>query len=205
LGIEKNFRWNHFISHDKGIPDAQNYLFEQALNWGADYVWSVEEDNIFPPETFIKMVQELQGAGVVYTDYPIGNKKHSGICRVGEEIVWGPMGCTLISKETLEILPKPWFRTDCTFRIENTNPLTLIEEPIPNKYGGHDVYFGLRCFQNGIIMKELKKAKVGHIKPVAGINETTRSNSEAGEFEIWEKVEMHTDYSGPLTIIDKTV
>jgi len=193
LGIEKNFEWNHFISHDKPIPKAQNYLFEKAFDWGANYIWSVEEDNVFPAHTLIKMINfaKQKEAEVVYVDYPIGAKRSSGICRKGNQILWGPMGCTLILRSALEKLDRPWFRTDKTFRIENKDPLELIEEDIPNKYGGQDIWFGMKCKEKGIKVVQLTSILAGHVKP-KGEN---REINNTYEFEIWDSIKEHQRYN----------
>jgi hypothetical protein len=135
--------WEHFFSHDKPIPQAQNYLIKKALDWEADYILSVEEDNIIPREGLKKMLHKMRlpPVGVVCIDYPVTAKGVGGVCRKNNKIMWCGLGCTLIASWVFEKIDKPWFDTSYSWLIKSKNPLELERIDVPNKYGGHDINF----------------------------------------------------------------
>lgn len=193
LSHYQEIEWKYFFTNDLPIPDAQNNLIERALHWGPDYIWSVEEDNLIPQGGLRLMFSKLEKDGdVVCIDYPIGEKRSSGVCKKGDKILWCAMGCTLFGSWVFERLEKPWFSVDKTWRITNKNPLELVEENIPNKYGGQDIYFGMRLNEKGMKIDVIPDLVGGHIKPIklgnAGLNDG------AHKFEVWDKIEEYQNY-----------
>ena len=159
------FYFKKFYTHDLPIPEAQNELVKKTLEWGADYLWFIEEDNLIPDGTFKKMLWAIEShdVGVVAVDYPVGEKNYSTITKKGDVILWCGLGCTLVKKEVFQILEEPWFRTDKSFKIED-GKINLEEVNQPNKYGGHDIYFGVKLNEKGIKIYQLPEVVAGHVK-----------------------------------------
>jgi hypothetical protein len=168
---------NHmtFFSHDKPIPDAQNYLVEKALDTDCTHFWFVEEDNTFPIGILFKML--AKDAPVVALDYPVGEKKYSTIMKKDGEIWWTGLGCTLFKREVFETLDAPWFTTDTTWRITNAETMELVKENIPNKYGGHDINLGMRLREEGIPIVSIEGITGGHLEIV---DERTDGSNSGG-------------------------
>lgn len=172
------------FSHDKPIPDAQNELVKEALETDCTHFWFVEEDNTFPTGTLFKMLAERMP--VVAVDYPVGEKAYSTIMQKGDDIWWCGLGCTLIDRQVFEDLPDPWFRTDKTWRITNAETMEMVEEDVPNKYGGHDIYFGMQLRKHGIPIVSLDTISAGHLR----IDDSTRGNTNAGAYQVIEHREI---------------
>lgn len=192
----EDVQWEHFFTHDKGIPDAQNDLVERALKWEADYVWSVEEDMLIPKEALLKLLHpfRLPQVGASCVDYPVTAKRVSGVCRKQGKVMWCPLGCTLIGGWVFDKIGKPWFSTDKTWRIISKHPLELLEEDIPNKYGGHDIFFGMQCQKHDILIYVVADMIAGHIKPKDSDSRVAKYNQEVVEFEVWDTIEEYQNY-----------
>ena len=189
---ETNFICKFFFTHDLSIPDAQNKLVQDALDWGADYLWFVEEDMLIPDDTFSKMYQ--MGGQVVAVDYPVGEKRYNCIARKQGQILWSGLGCTLFRREVFEIIPPPWFEINKTVRITNEDPFEyVIDEKVSYKYGGHDILFGLKCREKGVVIVQLEGITAGHIKPV----ESGKSGYNDGihKFEVWNEIKNFQNYN----------
>lgn len=158
------------FTHNLPIPDAQNNLVERALATRATHFWFVEEDNTFPQGTLIKMLELNQP--VVAVDYPVGEKQYSTIMRKNGEIMWCGLGCTLIQRTVFEALEKPWFKIDHSWKITNLERMDIERIEIPNKYGGHDINFGMELHEKGIPIHQLPDVVGGHLrgKPTNGTN-----------------------------------
>ena len=132
-----------FYSHNKGIPEAFNLLAEQALEDAeVTHIFFAEEDIIIPENTLKKALNLSKE--VVYVDYPVGEKNWSTIRIQNGKILWGGLGCTLIERGVFDKVTRPWFYTDKSL------DLNLKVLDIPYKYGGHDIWFGLKCDDAGI-------------------------------------------------------
>lgn len=152
------------FSHDKPIPDAQNYLVEQGLETDATHFWFVEEDNTFPTGTLFKMLTEQMP--VVAVDYPVGEKAYSTIMEKDNEVWWSGLGCTLIDRKVFKDMDSPWFRTDKTWRITNADTMEMVEDDVPNRYGGHDINFGMQLRKLGIPIVVLETVTSGHLRTI---------------------------------------
>lgn len=131
-----------FFSHDNKIPDCFNVIAEEALLWGADFVWFVEEDMV-PPE--MGLVTLLSSPGDVRGhDYPIAhNNQPVTVYKDGEAIFTG-MGSLLIPAYILQkTLP---FRADVAYVIEDGE---YIRKDWPVGYGGQDVHFFMQLRELG--------------------------------------------------------
>ena len=189
---DSHFYYKFFFTHDLPIPDAQNTLVRRALDWEADYLWFVEEDMLIPKDTLQKMYMLMQP--IVAVDYPVGEKRYGCIARKAGEILWFGLGCTLIHDEVFEEIKEPWFETSKTVRITNEDPFEyVIDKNVPNKYGGHDILFGLKAKEKGVEIMQLEGVTAGHIKPV----ETGREGSNSGihKFEIWNVIKNFQNYN----------
>lgn len=182
--------WKLFFTHDQPIPDAQNSLVKKALEWGADYLWFVEEDMLTPERTLKEMLKEDKE--VIALDYPVGEKRYSCIARKNGEILWCGLGCTLIKREVFEKIGEPYFEADKTVRITSHDPFEYeIDENTPYKYGGHDILFGIKIREKGVEISQLE-GTAGHIKPVT--EGTQGSNTGTHEFEVWNEIKNYQTY-----------
>ena len=173
------------FTHNMPIPDAQNYLVNEALFTDCTHFWFVEEDNTFPINTLFRLVAERMP--VVAVDYPVGEKAYSTLMEKDNEIWWCGLGCTLISREVFEELPEPWFSIDKTWRITNAEKMEMVEEDVPNKYGGHDIYFGMQLRKYGIPITTLKGLTGGHLR----LNDDpTRRGTNTGAYDVIEHTEI---------------
>ncbi len=168
------------LTHDLPIPDAHEILAEQGLATSADYLWFVEEDVVPEPETLLRLInrQRQTGAGVIYQDYPVGeyprsssvlrqphNGPHNG-AQPGA-ILYGGLGCTLITRRVLETLPRPWFDTAHEYalsRSQHDGRFVLTRTDRACVYGGHDVAFACAALAHGFTVADVPEQTVGHAK-----------------------------------------
>lgn len=187
-----NYSWEMFLTHDLPIPEAQNNLVKRAMEWGANWLWFVEEDMLIPYETLGRML-ELQ-LDYVAVDYPVGEKRASCIARKNGEILWTGLGCTLMHRRVFEKIEEPWFETHRSVRITSQDPYEyVIDDNIPFKYGGHDIMLGIKAREKGVELTQLDGVTAGHIKPVATGQEG--SNSGTYKFEIWNEIKEFQNYN----------
>ena len=144
------------------------------------HFWFVEEDNTFPTGILFKLLAE--DVPVIALDYPVGEKKYSTVMVKNDEIYWCGLGCTLIKREVFEKMKEPWFTTDTTWRITNVETMELKKEQIPNKYGGHDINFGMELRELGIPISVLKNYVGGHLE----IIDKSTPGSNSGGYTIIE-------------------
>lgn len=137
-----------FRSWDKGIPDAQNYLIEQALATNPDYVLFIEEDTIPTDTALADMLAE--DADIAFVDYGVNGWSCSAKNQDGT-LLWCGMGCTLVKKEVFDKLEKPYFRTDKVLRLNDWTWQDRI-----NKYGGQDIWFCCKAREAGFKIKQAK-------------------------------------------------
>lgn len=137
-----------FRSDDKPIPDAQNFLVEQALKTNASHILFLEEDTVPSPLALTAML--YANADIACIDYAVN--KYGCVARDKEtrEVLWCGFGCTLVRRGVLEALEKPWFRTDKTLRLNDWQWLD-----VPAKYGGQDIWFCTKAREKGFTIKQL--------------------------------------------------
>lgn len=157
--------WFIVFSHDKPIPDSHNYVVQEALSQHAAYIWMVEEDNVIPDGYLGRMVEEMDKGvyEVIAVDYPVGEKRYSTIKKENGKILWCGFGCTLIKRAVFERLSYPWFETGRSLRIYPDGKRELVN--VSNKYGGHDILFGLKLQEIGGTIGQLE-GQVDHLRLV---------------------------------------
>jgi len=185
LNQVQDLEWKFFFTHDLPIPDAQNTLVRNALEWNPDYYWFVEEDMLIPDTALFNMIG-LAG-DVVAVDYPVGESQCGCVCKKAGEILWCGLGCTLIDSRVIKAMSDPWFRTDKTVRITNLEKMEfVIDEKVPYKYGGHDILFGIEVREKGFKITQVPEMTAGHMKVIqegrSGFNKGTH------QIEIVDKI-----------------
>jgi glycosyltransferase involved in cell wall biosynthesis len=160
---------NLYTSMGTLIFDQRNNMVESALEEGADYVLFIDADMRFPKDTLERLIAHDKGIiGVNATtrsspvkataktleideDGTCNWKQISSKNKTGIQQADG-IGCgvMLISKETLNAIPKPWFFFE------------LLPE---NKLLGEDIYFCIKAKDVGIdtfIDHDLSQ-EIGHV------------------------------------------
>jgi hypothetical protein len=185
-----DLEWKIFFAHGLPLPDSRNNLVEQAYSWKADKVWFVDDD-IFVYPGILKRMLELTKP-IVVVDYPLGDRLESTIAFRGDKVLWGALGCTLISTEVFDKIGKPWFETDKTLQIVNEETMEYKIINTPYKYGGEDVWFGIKAREMGFEITPLPNAVVGHIKPIKLAR--YGDNDGGHEFEIRNEIKKFQVY-----------
>lgn len=157
----EGYPYRIYFTKDQPIPDAQNTLVSEALAGGQDYLWFVEEDMLIPDGALTAMMAVQ--APVVAVDYPMGNG-YGCVCKKDGKVLWTGLGCTLIERRVFEAIGQPYFRNDQTARITNLEHMEFHIEDVPNKYGGHDILFGLAVNKAGFTIHHLDTMTATHIK-----------------------------------------
>lgn len=153
------------------IPEAHNQAAQQALESGCEWVWFIEDDMAFPPDTLQVMLEV--NAYMVCVDYPVTNG-WSTIKRVDGEIVHCGLGCTLIHKSVFETMKKPWFTADKSIRVDGS----IVDTPY--KYGGHDIWFCRKYRQLGGEIKAVNNLEARHLRCA----QLSRIESNDGSYQI---------------------
>jgi len=144
------------------IPDSHNTVVKDALDIdGVSHILILEEDMVIPDGVLKEMLK--MDKQVICVDYAV-NGGYSTICRKKGEILWCGLGCLLVKKEVFDKIKEPWFENNRTLRILDKNKLEYIIEDIPNKYGGHDILFGLKLKEVGIPITQLEGFECEHLK-----------------------------------------
>jgi glycosyltransferase involved in cell wall biosynthesis len=160
---------NLYTSMGTLIFDQRNNMVESALEEGADYVLFIDADMRFPKDTLERLIAHGKGIiGVNATTRSIPVKATAKTLEIDEDGTcnWKQIssknktgiqqadgigcGVMLISKETLNAIPKPWFFFE------------LLPE---NKLLGEDIYFCIKAKDVGIdtfIDHDLSQ-EIGHV------------------------------------------
>ena len=134
-----------FLSHDKPIPDAHEYVAAEAMESDAEALLFVEEDVVLPPGALVAMMRLLDGgAAIAAVDYPVGDREQGCLTvNAASEIIWVGLGATLVSRGVLEALSRPWFTTT-------------------RGYGGQDIDFCQRVLAQGMVIRAVPGMVAGH-------------------------------------------
>ena len=174
----KGFSYETFYSHNRGIPEAFNFLAKEGLRDSkVTHLLFVEEDVVVPDEA-LKKALALEKE-VVYIDYPVGEKNYSCVRKIGDQVLWGGMGCTLTERAVFGKVKEPWFYTEKSLDLD----LNVVDTPY--KYGGHDIWFGLKCGDAGIGKAVLEGVTCTHLRIPA--MDQIRREDNIGFYEVVEK------------------
>lgn len=161
------------------LPESHNEAVRRTLTEYVEYVLFVEDDMELPPHTIERMLKA--NAPITAVEYPMDNG-YSTVARQGNEVLWCGLGCTLIKQDIFRNIPDPWFETDHSYRI-NENPFSLEKIDNPNKYGGHDINFCLKCRNYGFKTVCIEGIEAKHLRN-RGVERHDRTQD--GRYEIYE-------------------
>lgn len=109
---------------------------EQALEWGADFIWFVDADQLVEPDTLLRLWYWVQeGTNPVGAMQPargyfpgLTRKPYQPVCWDEDgkpftpdklqPVMYGPLNCFVISTRIFKSLTRPWFS-------ERFNPTTM--------------------------------------------------------------------------------
>lgn len=161
----ENFRKDHdlrvYRSHDMPIPDGHNYLTQQALRDGCDYIWFVEEDTV-PVARSLELLLQVD-SDIACIDYGVSGwgcitKNTEG------EILWCGLGCTLVKAHVFLALDFPWFRVDRALSLNTWTWTALPKEYLEKKnYGSLDIWFCCQAREKGFEIKQAE-GECDHLK-----------------------------------------
>lgn len=142
----------------KNIPDGPNECITQALSAPSmpDYILSVEDDMAIP-DGAVKAMEKM-GKAIVCIDYPVAGG-WSTISRKNGVIQHCGLGCTLIHRNVFRDIGFPYFKTDKSI---NANTGETLD--IPNKYGGHDIWFFKEAREHGFEITQLEGYEAKHMR-----------------------------------------
>lgn len=159
----EGYDYKIFFSHGKSIPDCFNIPLERALQGDYTHFWFVEDDMILPKNTLKKLLEENVPA--VMCDYPMNREGDAAIFRDPDNnAIYGGTGCLLVTREFIEVYPKPVFHSDVAWDIKIGEVVNVKPHPVKGDlYGLHDVNFSLEAYQRGAPIK-VSKIVCGHRK-----------------------------------------
>jgi len=187
----KDYNYKFFISNDKSIPDAPNYVVSEALkDKDITHIFMVEEDVVVPENALENMI--IEDKPIVFIDYPVG-EGWSTVCKKANKILWSGLGCILIKREVFEKIEYPWFETDKSLKIKNIDTMDYVIENVTNKYGGHDIIFGIKANENGFNIYCMPNIECDHLR----LQELGRPqvNNGCHIITIKDKIKNYQDYN----------
>lgn len=167
--IEKEF----IIVSGLPIPEAQNEMVRRALETDCSLFLMVEDDTVIPDGALEKMIE--MNCAMVCVDYPVING-WSTIKKKDGEILHCGLGCTLIKRSVFEKLEEPWFITDKSLDAD-----TGEIKDIPMKYGGHDIFFGIKLREAGYKINQLEGFECEHLR----CSDLNRREYNNGTYQIY--------------------
>jgi hypothetical protein len=179
-----------YFSHGKPIPEC---FEEPTLRALADddntHFWFVEDDMIIPEQTLTNMLWMHER--VVSVDYPLNRQGQSSVFRdKGGNVLLCGTGCTLVTREVLEKIGYPIFRTDIKWNIQNygTHIRITANQNDNDGYGIHDVTFSIKLYKHNIPIT-LLHTSIGQRKLIK-LGESG-SNNGAHKIEEWTVVKKN--------------
>lgn len=140
-----------YFSHRKPIPTCfEQPTLEALKDPEITHLWFTEDDMVLPPDTLRRLL--AYDVAVVTCDYPVAKNTKGAVFKVGNEVIFGGTGCTLIKREVFDELKKPYFRSDIVWNIKNYGDFIKLTGS-PRKdvaYGLHDVNFYINLYQKNI-------------------------------------------------------
>ena len=151
------------MSTDKPIPEAQNFLVEQALeNPNVTHIFSVEEDTV-PPAGALEQLLRCD-SDIAAIDYGVSGWGCIAKNKQGE-ILWCGLGCVLIKRKVFETMEYPYFRTDKALRLNDWTWQDLPEQYTKTGgYGGLDIWFCCEARRLGFKIKEIEDMECKHLQ-----------------------------------------
>lgn len=188
-----------FISHDKPIPDAQNYLINKSLEYDWDYQLWLEEDVVMSDGLLADMICDfiedrsidiisvpyfLNGGSLSIQFFKSGGNKG--------KFRFSGMGCMLIRRTLLErVTERPFFSDKFAFKANHQDGSSLTEKNrivydpkgIRNVYALQDLYFWQLLMDAGAKPKFYSSTCDHYNFVESGKRETNKG------CHIWEKIE----------------
>lgn len=177
------WEWRIFWAHGRPIPACFNEPAAEAIQWGADRVWFVEEDMHLPPGILTDLAAAAdRGHAFAAADYPVTPAGTLAANRDGAGVVrYTGTGCLLADAHALNaLLP---FTADWQYAIRSG---AFVREPAqPGAYGLHDVEFGMRLYNAGT---------PAHVVPTLCSQYRVRRPATAGtNADGWHDIRLITD------------
>ena len=172
--IREKFNTKIIRTYDKKIPEAHNWLVQEALKSKAEFFLFLEEDMVPSIQGISELVK--QDTDIAFIDYGVNGYSCSARDKSGK-ILWAGLGCTLVKRKVFEKLDKPWFRTDKVLRL---NDMKWLDQEA--KYGGQDIWFYTQAREAGFKIVQVPGEAV-HL----GIKELGKSEVNNGLHPVFEK------------------
>lgn len=180
-----------FFSHKRPIPECFEIPTEEALaDPEVTHLWYVEDDMILPDEHLLKVMLN-EYADVVTCDYPTSDDGRGAIFKdKAGQVIFGGLGCTLVSRTILEKMKPPYFRTDIKWIPSNHGSFVKLTgfkgKAKSDEYGKQDVNFYMQAHKVGAQISEYplhlgqrKLVKLGQ----SGTNDGAHHIKEWWDFE----------------------
>lgn len=147
-----------YFSHNRPIPDCFNVPVEEALKDKCDWILILEEDVVFGNKELNALVRDAKKYKVAALDYKIGPDLMCAQVRGGIQLTG--TGAIMISKDVLEAVGKPYFRTSVKYHALNMTEY----EGMENVYGGQDIDFCVRAYRAGFPVHLVEGFTASHYK-----------------------------------------
>lgn len=151
-----------FWSHDKKIPDCFNVPTAKAYDSGAQTFWFVEEDTVPAIGSLDALLNSGSFAACPYRLHPFDSPSW----RRQLDLCWTGLGCTVVRREVLDALMRPWFWIG--YEIVRVQPGSGSKDywelrSSRSQYAGHEVAFSYRAHCQGFQLKILEDFPAFHI------------------------------------------
>jgi hypothetical protein len=135
------------------IPDNHNYLTEEALADGCDYIWYIEDDTVAPVGALDSLLRA--DSDIACVDYGVAGWGCVTHNKEGE-VLWCGLGCTLVKKAVYQKMVKPYFRADKSLRLNDWKWIDLPKAYTENRaYGSLDIWFCCQARAAGFKIKQV--------------------------------------------------
>jgi len=149
-----------YIVEGLPLPESHNECVRRALKGKATHILFLEEDMVIPEYGLARMATiAANGAQYVTIEYALEGGQ--SIMRLGSDVLWSGLGCTLIDISLFERKGEPFFTNDKTISYTG-GKMELLNQT--NKYGGHDVLFGLWLKEQGIPITIVPNMQCKHLR-----------------------------------------
>lgn len=197
LGELKDFNYEIFWSHAKGLPECFNTPTERALKDKDVFAVLFCEDDMILPKGILKKMF-AQNYPVVALDYPFQQQGDSTCLHDPQgKAFWTGTGFMLVAKSVLKQMEKPIWRTDTTFDpFVDKDTIHFWPRKLDKVYYGlHDLRFGLVLYSAGLPVLPLEET-AGQRK----LLELGKAGTNNGAHKIMELTEVGRDLvSGMIT------